>query len=66
MPIIIICLYFIIGGICAITYIIYLLMKKKQDYFDDFPYYLLVTICMPVVWIVEIPIIIYFEVHDND
>lgn len=62
----IICIYLIIGIICTITYIILLLNVAKLDIWDGFPYYLLITITMPIAWIIEMPIMLYFSCKNDD
>lgn len=63
----IICMYLIIGIISTITYVILLLIKiAKQTIWDDFPYELLIISTMPLAWIIEIPIMLYFSCKNDD
>lgn len=62
----IICMYLIIGIISTITYVILLLKIAKQTIWDDFSYELLITITMPLAWIIEIPIMLYFSCKNDD
>lgn len=59
-------MYLIIGIISTITYVILLLKIAKQTIWDDFSYELLITITMPLAWIIEIPIMLYFSCKNDD